>query len=156
MSLIQQFETELTAAMGHAPRVVGAQEGDHQLILEAIELNPLACRFDSFRLKTSALAGATIERLKRTSEELSARLTYLLEPIGPIEVDTQQSIVQMRSKPPQKDDDGRSYYELLVKKGGELVLIRYRKPQGQPRERIHATVTQEVLLRLAADFLAVV
>ena len=57
--------------------------------------------------------------------------------------------------PPQRDDDGRSYYELLVRRGGEIALARYRKENGAARQLIAATVTREVLLRLAGDFCAV-
>jgi hypothetical protein len=62
--------------------------------------------------------------------------------------------VQLRSNPPQRDDDGRTYYELLVRRGGEIALTRYRKENGAARRPIAATVTREVLLRLVADFSA--
>jgi hypothetical protein len=64
-------------------------------------------------------------------------------------------VAQLRSSPPQRDDDGRSYYELTVRRGGEIALARYRKESGKPREQIAAHVTREVLLRLADDFEAV-
>ena len=64
-------------------------------------------------------------------------------------------VVQLRSNPPQRDDDGRSYYELLVRRGGEIALARYRKENGNARQQIAATVTREVLLRLVGDFCAV-
>ncbi len=79
-------------------------------------------------------------------------MTYLLEPISPIELDSQGCVVQMRSTPPQKDADRTSYYELLVSRSGELSLVRYTRLAGQPREIIPAQVTREVLLRLAGDF----
>ena len=62
-------------------------------------------------------------------------------------------VVQLRSNPPQHDDDGRSYYELLVRRGGEIALTRYRKENGNARQQITATVTREVLLRLGGRFL---
>ena len=39
----------------------------------------------------------------------------------------------------QRDDDGRSYYELLVRRGGEITLARYRKENGDARRPISAT-----------------
>ena len=93
--------------------------------------------------------------LERIGNDLASRVTYLMEPIRPIEIDADACVVQMRSTPPQKDDDGRSYYELLVRRGGEIALTRYRKEPGTPRQQIPATVTREVLLRLAGDFSAV-
>ncbi len=44
--------------------------------------------------------------------------------------------MQLRSNPPQRDDDGRSYYELIVRRGGEIALTRYRKENGGARQQI--------------------
>ena len=89
------------------------------------------------------------------AKSLSDRLTYLMEPIRPIEIDADACVAQLRSSPPQRDDDGRSYYELTVRRGGEIALCRYRKEPGTVRQQIPATVTREVLLRLVDDFEAV-
>ncbi len=111
--------------------------------------------FDQLRIATTELATADATELERLGKMLSARLTYLMEPIAPIEIDAAACVVQLRSNPPQRDDDGRSYYELLVRRGGEITLTRYRKENGGPRRRVAATLTREVLLRLASDFCAV-
>ena len=63
--------------------------------------------------------------------------------------------MQLRSSPPQRDDDGRSYYELIVRRGGEITLARFRKENGSPRQSVVTTLTREVLLRLVGDFCAV-
>jgi hypothetical protein len=63
--------------------------------------------------------------------------------------------VQLRSNPPHRDDDGRSYYELMVSRGGQIALGRYRKDNGNARQPIVATVTREVMTRLVGDFCAV-
>ena len=86
---------------------------------------------------------------------MADRLTYLMEPIAPIELDAGECIVQLRSNPPQRDDDGRSYFELIVRRGGEIALVRYRKENAGARRQIPATVTREVLLRLVGDFCGV-
>jgi hypothetical protein len=78
-----------------------------------------------------------------------------MEPISPIELDAAACVVQLRSTPPQKDDDGRSYYELMVRRGGEISLRRFRKEPGMSRQPIAANMTREVLLRLVGDFCAV-
>ena len=54
-----------------------------------------------------------------------------MEPICPIEIDADACVVQLRSNPPHRDDDGRSYYELMVRRGGEIALSRYRKENWQ-------------------------
>jgi hypothetical protein len=100
------------------------------------------------------LASAGIERLRAVSQDLSQRLTYLLEPIAPIEVDAEQCVVQLRSNPPQRDEQRTSYYELLVRRGGELSLCRWTKAAGDVRQPLAAHVTREVFLRLVGDFSA--
>lgn len=156
MTLKDSFRTALGAISGDRPHVATATADGRRLTCELVEANPLAYTFKRFTLETSALADATVDQLREISESLAARLTYLVEPIGPVEVDQDQCVVQMRSNPPQTDDDGTSYYELLVRRGGSLALCRYQKQPGNPRQMIPALVTGEVLLRLVDDFAAVV
>jgi hypothetical protein len=101
------------------------------------------------------LASATVDQLKDIAKTLSKRLSYLLESISPMEIDDEACIVQMRSNPPQKDDDGTRYYELVVARG-ELTLCRYSRVSSQPRFIVAANVTREVFERLAEDFVAAV
>lgn len=155
MNIQAQFQQQLAALGTAGETVLTASAGPRQLTCKINEANSLAVVFDELALQTSELATASVADLQRLSEALSARLTYLLEPIAPIEADVDQCVVQMRSNPPQQDDDGRSYYELLVRRGGQLNLARYRKEPGDARQRVPATVTREVLQRLVDDFSAV-
>lgn len=118
-----------------------------------VGVDSIGCSFLSLGCRSDRLARATIDELKRTSERLAERINYLLEPICPIEVDPDQCVVQLRSTPPQKDDDGSRYYELLARREG-LTLTRWNQPRGAARQVIPADVTREVLLRLAVDFAA--
>lgn len=153
MMLKKQFEDALRSAGG--PQTITAHDPPRSVHCTLSEATALAVNVDALVLETSELAAATVDQLEDMSRDLSSRVNYLLEPIGPIEIDADECTVQMRSMPPQKDDDGRSYYELLVKRGGELSLRRYRKEPGQPRSVIPATLTREVLVRLVGDFCAV-
>jgi hypothetical protein len=155
MSIQALVEQELNQLGSGGPATVAVADGPRQLTCDIVERNSLAIVFNQLRLATTELAGATAVNLERISNALASRLTYLMEPIRPIELDADACVVQMRSNPPQQDDDGRSYYELLVRRGGEIALARYRKEPGTPRQQIPATVTREVLLRLAGDFSAV-
>jgi hypothetical protein len=89
--------------------------------------------------------------LEQMAKQLEQRLSYLMEAICPIEIDQEACVIQMRSNPPAKDDDGTKYYELVVRRG-EISLCRYNKPRGQPRDTVPAEVTHEVVSRLASDF----
>ena len=132
------------------------QEGNQTLNCEIENLDSLAVEFTDITLTTTALAGKSTDELKSLADVLSRRLTYLLEPISPIETDPTGAIVQLRSNPPQKDENGTFYYELLVRRGGDLNLRRYQKQAGDARQAVPASLTREVLLRLVGDFEAVV
>jgi hypothetical protein len=134
--------------------LVECEDEGHSLRCRVTALDTLGCAFQTFEVENAALASVSMNGLKQVAEALSRRLTYLLEPISPIEVDNDQCVVQLRSNPPQKDDNGTSYYELLVAAGGRLSLCRFNKAAGNPRHRITAQVTREVFLRLVADFAA--
>jgi hypothetical protein len=155
MKLHAQFEQELTNLGSGGAATVAVDAAPRQVMCDTLERTSLAVSFQRLQLATTELASASTADLQRISKSLSDRLTYLLEPISSIEVDAQECVVQMRSNPPHKDDDGRSYYELLVRRGGEIALVRYRKENGTARRQIPATVTREVLVRLVSDFGAV-
>jgi hypothetical protein len=155
MTMRIQFQHELEQLGGGGAATVDVTAGSRRLTCDLVERNPLAVAFQTLRLATTELASASTVDLERIAKSLSGRLTYLMEPIRPIEIDADACVAQLRSSPPQHDDDGRSYYELTVRRGGELSLCRYRKEPGTAREQIPITVTREVLLRLVDDFGAV-
>lgn len=155
MNLHQQFERELANIGSGGAATVAVEAQPRTITCDIVERNTLAVSFKALRLTTAELASADSPRLERIGKALAARLTYLMEPISPIEFDAQGCVVQLRSNPPQRDDDGRSYYELLIRRGGEIALTRYRKENGNARQPITATVTREVLSRLVGDYCGV-
>lgn len=159
MSLVQAAQQAISGlnCPSQTSQTLVAADGDHRFSCELAELDSLGLGFQQFELTNNQLANADIIDLKRVAEDLSKRLTYLLEPIAPIEVDTDQCIVQMRSYPPQRDPGKTSYYELLVKRGGHLTLSRYSKDDTSgARTEVPAQVTREVFWRLLRDFAAAV
>jgi hypothetical protein len=155
MTLHAKFDQELTKLGSGAAATLAAEDGPRKITCDIVERNQLAVSFNQLRLATAELAAAGAADLERLGKSLAERLTYLMEPISPIELDAEACVVQLRSNPPQRDDDGRSYYELTVRRGGEIALTRYRKENGAARRLVPATVTREVLLRLVGDFCAV-
>ncbi len=135
--------------------MIDVREGGQRLECRLITVDAMSCAFDQFAVTADSLAGSSIEDLKKVGEALSTRLNYLLEPISPIEIDSEGCHVQLRSSPPQKDDDGTKYYELVVSHDGIMSLVRYSKSSGSPRQTIPAEVTHEVWTRLVDDFSAV-
>lgn len=155
MTLQAKFDQELMNLGSAIAAIVSVSEGERTLSCDVSECNSLGVSFNYLRVATPELASATPAELERIGKVLSQRLTYLMEPIAPIELDSEACIVQLRSNPPQRDDDGRSYYELTVSRGGQIALGRYRKDNGNARQPIVATVTREVMVRLVGDFCAV-
>ena len=156
MSLKEQLRAALggLAPFAQGPQALDVTDAAQHLHIEIGSLYRLACAFDRITLSAAALKGAKVDRLKQVAEKLSGSLTYLLEPISPIEIDAHGCTVQMRSNPPQKESDRTTYYELLVQDSGELSLCRYTRTVGGTRERTAAEVTREVLLRLTGDMSA--
>ncbi len=154
MSWKNQVSQSLAAL---APPVTGqtvlrVADDRRELEAELSAIDRLACAFDTFRVTIAAMATAETAQLKEHAGKLAAKLSYLLEPIGLIEVDADRCVVQLRSIPPQRDEDRIAYYELLAERGGTFSLRRYEVFSGQPRQPVPAEVTREVFLRLADDF----
>ena len=155
MTLQNQFERELSNLGSGTTATLSVDADPRHVTCEILERNSLAVSFNRLKLASAELANVSSADLERIGNALSARLTYLMEPISPIEIDQAACVVQLRSNPPQRDDDGRSYFELMVRRGGEITLLRYRKANGSVRQQIPATLTREVLTRLVGDFSAV-
>lgn len=154
MNLQQQANAALRAcaARGGGPHKIELREGPTSLAAELPTIDSLACEFSYLTLHAPILADASTEQLKSMATGLAQRLTYLVEPISPIETDAEGCVVQLRSNPPQRGDDGTCYFELLVRRGGELDLRRWKKSASGQRSPVTATITREVLLRLIGDF----
>jgi len=157
MSIRLDIERELKRIQAVAGRgLLQVQTVDGRVEADLVAVDAIGCSFQTLAYTTDKLAGASLDQLKVVSESLTAKLTYLLEPIGVVEADSDRCSVQLRSNPPQKNDDGTTYYELMVRKGGDITLSRYSKKSGQLRQIVPAQVTREVLGRLADDFLGAI
>jgi hypothetical protein len=157
MSIRTEIERELKRIQAVAGRGLLQVDCDGGRVeADLIAVDAIGCSFQTLAFSTSKLAGASLDQLKSVSQSLTSRITYLLEPIGLVEADSDRCSVQLRSNPPQKGDNGTSYYELMVRRGGDITLSRYSTKTGQLRQIIPANVTREVLGRLADDFVAAV
>jgi len=154
MSIRSQIAQELQSIGGTTPASISIGVSSGTLAIEVVAIDLIGCSIQSLQLLSKRLEAASPDELRGIGERLAARLTYLLEPIRPIELDRDGFLLQMRSNPPQKDDDGSRYYEILARREG-LSLSRFEKQRGQPRRPVPAHLTREVLGRLGEDFVAV-
>jgi hypothetical protein len=156
MSFLDQIDQELKrirAAGGGGSLTADAPNG--RLECDLASVDAIGCAVDQFAFHTGRLSGATLEKLKKIGEDLSRRVTYLLEPIAIIEIDAEGITVQLRSSPPSQENGVTTYYELALNQDG-LTLRRYQSQPGQPRQAIPAHFTHEALRRLAKDVAAAI
>lgn len=152
MSLSPLLLAELQHAAGQGSQSFSITAGPRTIHCHALQCDLLAATIDELTLETAELSSASVVQLQAASQSLAQRVNYLLEPIAPIETDSQGCSVQMRSNPPQRDDNASRYYELLLRRGGSIALCRFEKQPGQPRLRVPAALTHEVIRRLVDDF----
>jgi hypothetical protein len=154
MSLISQLEQELQQQGAMPPGALTVIEGCDTLSLELVQLDPLGVAFRSFLFATPRLATAETKQLTLIADQLAAKLTYLLEPLRVIEIDGAAGAVQMRSTMPSQHQDRKNYFEILVRRGGEISFERYEKQPTQARCIVPTILTREVLSRLTNDIYA--
>ena len=152
MTLREEILSKLPGTIGKQHQRVAASASPRTLRCEVDQCDQLAVAVYELVLETSELANVEVTALQSASKALCERVTYLLEPISPIETDLDSCVVQMRSTPPQQQEDGRYYYELFLRRGGSVALHRYEKQPGTIRQRVAATLTHEVLGKLIDDF----
>jgi hypothetical protein len=152
MKLRDDFLQQLQNFIGQTQQRAVASDGPRTVKCLVEQCDALSAAVADFTLETGELANADIAKLQAASQSLCQKVTYLLEPISPIEIDATGCVVQMRSNPPHKDDNGLRYYELTLRRGGCVSLCRYEKLPGNARAVVSATLTHEVLARLVEDF----
>lgn len=156
MSLRDDILQQLPGIVGKKHQTLFSTDGPRRVRCEVDQCDQLAVAVYELILESSELEKTAITKLQAASKKLCDRVTYLLEPISPIETDVEGCVVQMRSNPPQKQDDGRYYYELFLRRGGSVTLQRFEKQPGSIRQRVAANLTHEVLGRLVEDFNATI
>ncbi len=119
----------------------------------------MSCSCREIRMRVPALNGAGADVLKKWAEDLCARVTYLMEQLGPLEIDVEGRQVLVRSKSPDKRDDATTFYEILLQSQGAgiFTLRRYRRAVGSaPREHVDLRMTLELLEKLIDDLVATI
>lgn len=163
MSLSQSLSQELSRLIGlnsSQPTTVTLPSTDGvDMSIDFTIVDTLSCAFRELRMDVPRLAGASFAMLEHWAKDLSKRITYLLENIGPLEFDPTTQQVLIRSKSPDLRTGGAKYYEVLLQcqSGGHFVLRRFHSDPAQcGRDQVDLTMTHETLLKLVDDLLATV
>ena len=152
-TLDDQIDAEL-AALGSAGGVLSlAADNAVAVRAELTAVETLGVALSHLELDVPNLAGASQATLETWGRDLCSRVTYLLEGLGPLEFDPQNSELLIRSVPPTRDANATSYFEVMLSAagGGAFTLARYRTEPGVSRTREDVALTREVLKRLVRD-----
>jgi hypothetical protein len=154
MCLRQRLKGQLSSAIaaGRPTPWSARLIGDHsETEVEFVRLEQLAVEAGSIHCRPNNSTTIRNEDLKSISDRLAKQVTYLLEAIGPVELDADSATILMRSVPPsQEDADKRAYYEVIVRPK-EIGIRRFECTPGQPRKPTSMILSVEVLARLIAD-----
>jgi hypothetical protein len=156
MSLHDQITASLEGMKGlsfEVPKTVGWAAGVGPTVeVDFMAVDLLGCAFREMRVTVNELKDLPFERVKAWAENLCRTVTYLLEHIGPLEIDAQAETVLIRSTPPARKPAQTAFYEILVKAPGTLSLRRYTRARGEP-DRLPCDIctTHEVLVKLVGD-----
>jgi hypothetical protein len=137
------------------PCSVTADDGENTLTLRLTALDSVGLAFTGLDLATRKRSEWTPEAIKAWGENLSARATYLMEPLVMLELDAAEGEVQLRSQSPTSRAEKRSYYEVRINRQGMLHLARFAFDEaGRRRSPATCQMTREVVERLADDIVA--
>jgi len=134
------------------PFLATVQDGRHELALELIAVGPVGLAFDALNFSAPAAPALTAEALRAWADRLAARVTYLMEPLVVVELDSVAGEAELRSQSPTARGDLNAYYEVRLNHSGALRLSRVVFDAATRRRRpAPCQLTREVLERLADD-----
>jgi hypothetical protein len=137
------------------PCTVTVEDGPNRLTLDLTALDTVGAAFDTLEFVATDRTDWSSDALKAWGERLSARVTYLLEPLKVIEIDAGGGEVQIRSQAPTARAQQRGFYEVRLYKQGSLRMERFvYNDATRERQRTACQLTREVVERLADDIAA--
>ncbi len=147
---IQTLSTKVTSSP--EPLYETIKTDTFELNLAITDVDSLSSQIETLNLTKVEKEGPDLTRIKSQATQLEHRITYLLEDLALIELDSYDCKAQVKSKIPRFEGDSITYYEFLLDKGDALSLVRTRfdKEQGT-KTRIPMTFTLEVMERLLND-----
>src|SRR5689334_10605762 len=137
--LAEQITGSLSQLKGFAsetPQTVAwSAEGGSAVEVDFTAVESLGCAFRELRVSAEGLRDKPFEDLKTRAEQICRRVTYLLEPMGLLELDPESQVVLVRSTPPAKNGAETAYYEMRISAPGVLTLRRYTRSgqEGAPQ-----------------------
>jgi hypothetical protein len=137
------------------PCSVTIEESPNRLTLHITALDTIGLACTALEFVTTRRSEWSSESLQEWGTRLAGRVTYLMEPLKVIEIDTAGGEVQIRSQSPTPRADQRGYYEIRLFREGNLRMERFVLDEAaRQRRSTPCQLTREVLERLADDIAA--
>jgi hypothetical protein len=137
------------------PCTVTVEDSPDRLTLHLTALDTVGVAFTALEFAATNRTSWTSEALKSWGDRLSARVTYLMEPLKVLEIDAGGGEVQIRSQNPTPRAEQRGYYEMRLFRNGSLRMERFVFDETtRQRRQTPCQLTLEVLERLADDIAA--
>lgn len=157
------FAADLAARVGFSgpgtTTVAHADPGGLTVEAELTAVDTMSAAVREVRADAPGLAGCPFSKLEEWAAALTARITYLLEGLGVIELDPHAGEVQIRSTPPDRQGTQTQFYEVLLTRdgAGRFVLKRYWTDKTTTgRVAVDFQLTHEQLKKLVDDLVATV
>lgn len=158
MTLSKKIAAEvdsLDAFLNTPPVVISAQQGLTRVTLELAAFAPFGVVFNELKFDTSQVPSS--RKLGDLADQLTRRITYLMEPLRVLEVDEDAGELEIRSSPPSQREQVRYYYELRLSCTGSLSLQRIAFDEiARLKKSVPCQLTREALERLIDDIVDVI
>ena len=140
----------------NSPALVSATDGRFRITLALTSAGHAGVAFESLELLTRDTSTSTTpldaNALKAWGERLVQRLSYLMEPLSILEIDTIGGEADLRSARPTTREGHRYYYEMRLASDGGLRLRRKAYDESQRRgSAVPCQMTREMLDRFVDD-----
>jgi hypothetical protein len=137
------------------PCSVTVEDSPNRLTLHITALDTIGVACTALEFVTTSRSDWSSDSLKEWGTRLAARVTYLMEPLKVVEIDTQGGELQIRSQSPTPRAEQRGYYEIRLFRQGNLRMERFALDETTRQRRpTSCQLTREVLERLADDIAA--
>lgn len=157
MLLQQQGEQRPVAVEGQDASYfsVGAWQGAERAVVEFRDQDRFSVTLRGLEVGGRASVGHHEQFLRERGQALATRLSYLEEPLGIWELSTADGAVQLRSRQPHFEHGVTSYWEVLLRTGGQQPVARLTRytwwPGAHDRFVVEYPATFSLLGRLADD-----
>jgi hypothetical protein len=157
--MIEQLRLVATAQSvfdGDPHKIVTALDGSAQATIEFFDHDRFSVTLRTLDVGGAPAASDVRAYLSARAAEIARRLTYLEEPLAVWELDGGERVAQLRSSPPQREDQEVSYWEVTLTAGARpgARMARYRWAPGMAEREMVAYPATFALVGRMVDSLA--